>query len=223
MKKLIAFGLALMILASTAINVMAAPGAFLSSPTGKPEPVVVSVKCQAPECTASLVITAYGDRHELSDAARDLIEKAYKDIANAKDISEIHSAIAQLAALKNIDTKYLAASNLFDISPVGCNHHDGHHNFDIVLTAEALHNVFGLLHMKSDGTWEFVDNATVGADGKTLTFTVDSLSPFAIVVDTTGDTPQTGDTAIIIYSVIMISAAAALVFVIIKRKNQVEA
>ena len=57
-----------------------------------------------------------------------------------------------------------------------------------------------------------------------LQFSVDSLSPFAIVVDTTidgGDAPQTGDNSMIyIYVVLMAASALALVTILLKNKKQ---
>ena len=66
----------------------------------------------------------------------------------------------------------------------GCTDHDDHDNFEVVLAAETLENFVALLHMKSDGTWELIENADVTGEGTHLTFTVDSFSPFAIVVNT---------------------------------------
>ena len=48
-----------------------------------------------------------------------------------------------------------------------------------------------------DGKWIVIKNATVGADGKSLTFTTDVMAPFAIVINDTDaqvpSSPQTGD------------------------------
>ncbi|MBQ5601984.1 MAG: LPXTG cell wall anchor domain-containing protein, partial [Clostridia bacterium] len=124
------------------------------------------------------------------------------------------------AAKKKIEGKNLVVSDLFDIHTTGCDFHEGHFDFDIVLAADSLKRFVALLHMNKNGEWEVIDNARVTNNGEHLEFSVESLSPFAIVVDTS-DGPQTGDNTMIYVSfILMIVSAAALVVVLIKSKKQ---
>lgn len=113
---------------------------------------------------------------------------------------------------------------MFDIHVTGCDNHDEHVDFDITLDADTLSQFVGLLHMNKDGVWELVTDAEVVNNGEHLKFSVDSFSPFAIVVDTTvegGDAPQTGDNSMIhIYVILMAVSALALVVILIKNKKQ---
>lgn len=220
MKKVLVICLTMIMVASMSVAVFAAPSGFVSSPSGNPAPRMVSFDPSDEDCTATLVITPYGDRHTLPDALRTLIEKAYNDILNIGDLTKLNAELAKLAADKKIDGKNLAVSDLFDLHVTGCDSHEEHTEFDVVLDADSLKNFVGLLHMNKDSKWELVDNAKVTNNGEHLEFSVDSFSPFAIVVDTTDD-PQTGDNTMIYVSlIVMIVSAAALVFVLVKSKKQ---
>jgi LPXTG-motif cell wall-anchored protein len=78
--------------------------------------------------------------------------------------------------------------------------------------------------MKDNGEIELIKNAKVLNDGEHLQFTAETLSPFAIVVDTGADTPdgpQTGDNNMNhIYLIIMIASALALAVVLVMNKKQ---
>lgn len=221
MKKIIAICLALIIAASTTITVFAAAGCFWYSPSGRPAPIVVDFDPHNDECTGKLVITPYGDRHELSDFHRALLEKAYDSIANAKNIAELNADFAAFIAQRGFDSNALAVSDLFDIHIVGCDNHDEHVGFDIILSSDVLHSFVGLLHMNKDGVWEYVPDGHIENNKTHLVFSVDSFSPFAIVVDTTGMPPQTGDNVIIVSTVVMLASIVALACVMHKRKKQI--
>lgn len=221
MKKIIAICMALLMVLSATLTVFAARGVFLFSPSGRPTPVIVKFDPNNDACTAVAVITSYADRHSLSDAQLALIEKAYDDIANASDISALNADLAAYASKLGIDSKFLAVSNLFDIHVTGCDYHEEHRGFDVVLSTDVLDSFVGLLHMNNKGEWEFVSNAHVEQNGDHLVFEVDAFSPFAIVVDTTGLPPQTGDSVMVISSVVMVAAIVALGVVMHKRKKQI--
>jgi hypothetical protein len=206
--------------ASMTVVAFAAPNGFVSSVSGKPGPAIESFDPDDDDCTADLIITPYSERHDLPKPLLDIIEKAYKDIVNADDLADLSDALAKLVKDKKIDSENLAVSDLFDIHADGCDSHDGHEGHEIILEADSLKNFVGLIYINEDGEWELVTDAEVINNGKHLKFSVDSLSTFAIVVDTS-DGPQTGDNTMIYVSfILMIVSAAALVVVLIKSKKQ---
>ena len=224
MKKVLAICLMTVMVLSMSVNVFAAPGGFVNSPSGNPAPTVVDFDPSNDACTAHLVITPYGDRHVLSETLRTMLEKAYSEISSSDDLTELNAELAKIAADKNIAGKDLAVSDLFDIHVTGCDYHDEHVDFDITLDADTLSRFVGLLHMNKDGVWELVTDAEVINNGEHLKFSVDSFSPFAIVVDTSDpnpDSPQTGDNSMIhIYAIIMAVSALAIIVIAVKSKKQ---
>lgn len=224
MKKVLAICLIMVMLVSMNVNVFAAPGAFVSSPSGNPVPRLISFDPSDDDCTAQLVITPYSNRDTLPTALNELIKKAYGEVAASTDLTKLNSDLAKLAADKNIKGTNLAVSDLFDIHVTGCDYHEEHVDFNITLEADTLKRFVGLLHMNKDGEWELVSNAEVVNNGKQLKFSVDSFSPFAIVVDTTADGtggPQTGDNSMIhIYVTIMAVSAVAILVIVAKNRKQ---
>ncbi len=221
MKKLIALCLSFIIMASATVTVFAAPANFWGSPSGKPSPEIISFKSSDPNCTAQLILTPYGDRKDMSDWQISLIEQAYNSIVNAKSLTELNADLAAIVAKLGVDSKYLAITNLFDIHYVGCDYHSEHKDFDITLSVDELDNFVGLLHMNKDGVWELVSDANVQQNGDHLVFSVDNFSPFAIVVDTTGEAPQTGDSVMIISTIVLAVSVVALAAITFKRKKQI--
>lgn len=225
MKKVLAICLMMVMVLSVSVSVFAAPGKFVSSPSGNPAPIVIDFDPSNEKCTAKLVITPYGDRDELPYALRAMIESAYKDIENYKDLTRLNADLAKLAANKNIEGKNLAVSDLFDIHVVGCDYHDEHVGFDVTLDADTLNRFVALLHMNKNGAWELVADAKVINNGDHLAFSVDSFSPFAIVVDTTkgaASAPDTSDNSMIyVYAIIMaVSAVAIIAIAVIRKKSR---
>ena len=217
MKKIIAILLSLVFVVSMSLTVMAANN-FVSSPSGRPAPNIISFKPADEECTARIIVTGYGDSDQLPEELKALMEKAYNEIISAEDLAKLNDEFAKYLKSLKIDSSNLAISDLFDLRVEDCNFHDSHVDFEIVLEPETLKNFVGLLHMNKDGEWEFINNAEVVANGKHLKFSVESLSPFAIVVDTSGG--QTGDSGMIaVYAIIMVVSAAALVVVLVKAKK----
>jgi hypothetical protein len=76
--------------------------------------------------------------------------------------------------------------------------------------------------MNKDGVWELVSDAKIEQDGDHLVFSVDSFSPFAVVVDTTGESPRTGDSVMIISAIVLAVSVVALAAITVKRKKQIE-
>ena len=224
MKKVLAVFLVMLMVLSMSVSVFAAPGSFVSSPSGNPVPGIVNFNPRNDACTAQLIITAYADRHMLPDALRALIEQAYKNITDTKDLTSLNADLAKIAKNKNIDTTKLAVSDLFDLHLTGCDYHEGHTYFDITLEADTLDRFVALLHMNKNGEWELVADAQAENNGDHLTFSVEGFSPFAIVVDTSVDVeddPETGDNSMIqVYATIMVISALAVVVILVKGKKQ---
>ena len=205
------------------VNAFAAPGSFVSSPSGNPMPQLISFVPGDSGCTATLIITPYSERDTLPADLQTLMNKAYSEIATSNDLTELEAELAKLAASKSIKGTDLAVSDLFDMRTVGCDVHVHHNSFTITLSAETLKRFVGLLHMTTDGEWELISNAKVLDEGKTLQFTVDDFSPFAIVVDTSENGgPNTGDNSMIhVYITVMaICAVAIVVIVAMDRKRR---
>lgn len=224
MKKVLMICLMTLIVLCMSVNAIAAPGGFVSSPSGNAAPVVVSFIPGDEDCTGRLVITPYGDRDELSDALRAMFEKAYNEILDSNSLTDLNADLATLVANKNIDGANLAVSDLFDIHVTGCDFHDDHFDFVITLDADTLNHFVGLLHMNKNGEWELVSDAEVINNNEQLRFSVETLSPFAVVVDTSvdnGDTPQTGDDSMIhVYAIVMALSALALIGIVVKSRKQ---
>lgn len=226
MKKILAICLATIIAVCLSVGSFAAPGRFVSSPSGNPAPRLVSFEPTDDECTGQLNVISYAERDSLPADLKTLIETVYAEIAGTDDLTSLSADLSKLASDMNLDSKALAVSDLFDMNIVNCNQHEGHFNFNIVLSAETLDKFVALLHMNENGEWELVENAKVTNNGENLEFSVKSFSPFAIVVNTEGESdvpPETGDHAIIyVYAGIMLVAVLAIVvvFVVIKRRKQ---
>lgn len=196
---------------------VAASAAFVSSPSTNAAPVLEEVK--GGEEGLVIKVTAYKDRDTLDAEGKAAIEDSYNDIKNAPDIASLVSTVKDLADKAGAKVADLKVADLFDVSAV-----DGEITGKVtfVLNAETLKNFVALLHDK-DGKWEVVEGATV--DGDKLTFSVDSLSPFAVVVNAGDDkdSPATGNTVdygmIFVIGAIVFGGAAA--FCIAKSKKRV--
>jgi len=220
MKKVLVFALALLMVLTVSVPVYAAPNGFTKSPGGNIAPGLIEYDNETEECLAQLILTAYAQRQELPEEFRLLIEKAYNDIVSSQDLTSFNAAFKSYVNSKNIASESLAVSDLFDIRMIGCDDHDEHGSFTIKIKPELLKNFVGLLHLK-DGKWDFVDNAKVDADGEHLTFSVDSFSPFAIVVKT-DKLPPSGDAfPWLSVAMLVVSSAALVVFLVRFRKSKV--
>lgn len=221
MKKLLVVCLTVVMMVSMTLTVFAAPGAFVSSPSGNPGPTEIEFKPADEDCTGRLVITPYSERDTLPEELEDLMKKAYEAIKGTNDLTTLHTELAKLAKKLKVKGTDLAVSDMFDIRVEGCTEHDGHHEFDIVLAADSLKNFVGLLHLRENGEWELIKDARVVGNGEHLAFSVDTMSPFAIVVNTAANPSQTGDNSMIpVYVAIMAVSALAIVVILVKSKKQ---
>ncbi len=191
MKKLIMIFMVLALVASMSISVLATAGGFIESPSGKPAPQLVAGANENEECEAQVIITAYSDRDQMTEAARKNIEAAYAIIVGTEDLGSLNPALAEIAENLGVDTSALAVSDLFDVSATECNGHAEHGHFDITLKSDTLKNFACLLKYHNE-EWSIVENAEVTNNGEHLEFDEDELTSFAIVVNT-GDEAGNGD------------------------------
>lgn len=222
MKKAVALLLTIVMVASLNVAVFADPGSFVKSPSLNESPTLVDSNIASNICKALVKITSYIKRSELPAELKAALEKAYASIVGTDDVSTLASEITKLAADKNVDTKKLAVSDLFDIHYENCTDHDSHGAFTITIKPESVKGFFCLLHY-NDGKWEVVANAAV--DGENITFTIDEFSPFAIVVDTnlTVNPTPTGDSSNIVLYVFIMAASAAAVVILWRRSKKYSA
>lgn len=224
MKKIVSVFLTVLMVASLCVSVFAANDGFVQSPTGQKAPEVVEFKPADENCTAKLVITPYGEHEELPQALQTLLNDAYTSIKNTSDITTLNADLTKIAADKNLKSTEIAVSELFDIHPTDCDFHDGHVDFDVTLDAETLKHFVALLHMNKNGQWEVVKDAKVVNNGEHLQFSVESFSPFAIVVDNKANSGSqgTGDSDMLyIYGGVAIVAAIGAAFaIVIKNKKE---
>lgn len=182
MKKVVLFCMTILVAMSLCVATAADPGWFVSSPSGNSAPLEVGFSAANDECTGDLVIVSYAQRDKLSAENRLKLEKAYANIVSATDITALNANIGRLAQEQGIAPTDLVVSDLFDLNIEDCHTHDLTHGpFDITLKAETLKGFVGLLHYNGEA-WTLVQPARV--EGDHLIFTVESMSPFAIVVNT---------------------------------------
>lgn len=220
MKKVLASIFAIVLALTVTVTAIAAPGGFVSSPSGNKAPSLIDGKNTDEDCPAELEITPYADRDDLDDETQKEFEEAYKSIAENDDLTKISDDLGKIADDKDISPSNLAVSDLFDISYTSCDDHDDHGAFDITLDPEVLDGFVALMRFE-DGEWVVVDNAKV--DGDHLKFTTEVLGQFAIVVNTgsgSGDAPQTNDTFPWVYIVLMAVSAIGLVVVAVMLKKK---
>lgn len=220
MKKTLVVCLALFLLLTACLPTVAE--GFVSSPSAKQAPELVEGSNASEDCEAVIVITAYGERENLNQAAREKMEEAYEDIINAPTLGSLNSDINKIAKKAGIKNKDLSVSDLFDITATHCETHEDHQHFDITLKAESLEHFVCLLHFYN-GKWEIVEGAEVTHNGTHLEFDIKDFSPFAIVVDTSamsGEAPASHTVEYIILGVAVAAFCAALIILIIKKKKK---
>lgn len=218
MKKIAVVALSLVMVVCLTLIAIAGPGKFLNSPSRNAAPEIVSFTPASEDCYAYLVVTPYAERNTLDDATRAKLEEAYDQIANKGDA--FVKILKELSEQKGIPVAELSVSDLFDISYYSCEHHANHKGFTITLKAETIKNFVGLVHLMGD-EWEIIEVSEVNEAENTITFYVEDLSPFAIVVDNgSGDkAPQTGDNTMV-YLGVMAVAACGLVLVLVSGKKR---
>jgi hypothetical protein len=199
------------------VAAFAAPEGFVHSPTGRPAPGIVTFDPADDDCSAKLVITPYGDKDALPEDIKKQLEKAFDDIINADNLKDLCDGLADV-----VGNKTAKVSDLFNVHTTDCKTHDDHVDFDVVLEADNLKNFAGLMYRDNDGKWVLVKDAKVS--GNHLKFSLDNFdgaAPFAIVVTTGTNAPQTGDTGYThVYLTIMAVSGLALAVVLVASKKK---
>lgn len=219
MKKVFAICLALVMVLSMSINVMAAPGSFINSPSNNRAPIIIEIENESDDCTATITVIPFGDRDNLTDEKKQEFENAYNQIVNADKLTDMFSGLEGLISSGMIETD-LAISDLFYLNMEDCDTHFDHGKFKIKLSADTLKGFLGLIQIV-DGKWQMVPDATV--DGEYLIFSVKDLSTLAIVVDRTkaeSTSPITGDPAANYIFAAVVFAGLCLVMVTAASKKK---
>ena len=226
MKKIFALLMTLVVIVAFATVTFAENGGFYGSPSANQAPTLDSFENEDEECQATLHITSYADRAQLSAEAQQALAAAFDSILNATDLTTLNADLAKLAKELNIAGTDLAVSDLFDISYQEEGDHSGHGAFTVTLNADTLNNFVAFLHYEN-GQWVLVKDAKV-TDGDKLTFTVDTFSPFAVIVNTNPGAAVPGDSdglsvgaivAIVVAAVAVAGGIAFLVVFLLKKKK----
>lgn len=218
MKRLIAFLLTLIMVATMGIVAFAEKGGFVNSPSANPTPKIEDYDCNG-DCPSELVITPYSDRESLDPDEREDIENAYDDIINI-EASELKDIIDGISKNSDIPSDKLLVSDLFNLGIEGCEDHAGHMPYKVELSSDAFENFAGLVNYK-DGKWVEVKGVEF-LDGNVISFSYDGYGPFAVIVDTTDSkSPVTGDNGVLILcAVIMAISAVGFVSVLVASKKK---
>ena len=226
MKKIFALLMTLMVIVAFATVTFADNGGFYESPSANQAPTLDSFENEDKDCEATLKITSYADRAQLSEEAQQEMTAAFAAIAGANDLTQINEQLKTMAEQLGIAGTDLAVTDLFDISLYADEDHAAHGDFTVTLGVDALKNFVALLHY-DNGQWNVVPDAQV-VDGENLHFTIGEFSPFAIVVNTNpGATapvepdglPVGAIVAIVIAAVAVAGGVAALVVFLLKKKK----
>lgn len=219
MKKAVAIVLTLVSILMLGVTSFAYPGMFLESPSRNEAPIVTDVKL--PDgCTSGIVITPFGERDSLSAELLEIIEKAYNEIKNADNISELNEEFKKYLDDLGIDPENVAISDLFNIDGVGCENcgkEGAHKGFTVTIDADTTNGFVGILQYVN-GAWVFVE-AKVNPNG-TVTFTVDNFGPIAIAVDTGAEETPTGDIVPVILIALIVVALVGLTIIAINYKKE---
>ena len=185
-----------------------------------------------------LVLTPYSQRSSLPDSGA-TVDEAYGAISSASDLTALDAGLTAAADKLGLKASDLVVSDLFDLSLM---YTTGGFVLDEELLAsympvsasvkaDLLDRFVGLLHYKN-GQFHLVDNAKV-VNGN-LDFSVDDLSPFAIIVSREGTTPggdqgasdsespDTGDATPWGFAVVMAVSALLCGLLFIRRKPAAE-
>ena len=137
----------------------------------------------------TIKVTPASKADEAPSGEVDALKEATKELDSADSASKIKFTDAaneekfnQIVKEKaNGDANNLVASSVFDLSLVDAqgNVVEANGKVTVTIPVQDAKSIALVLH-KPNGEWEVVD-FTVSADGKSITFTVDSLSPIALM------------------------------------------
>lgn len=211
MKKLITLALAL-IMAMT--MTVAASAAFVSSPSASDGPVIEDIVNEDGEEVSNVVLTPYKDREDLDVEAKKDMEEAYDDIKGAEDLTDKVEGLEEAAKDAKADKEDLAVKDLFNLGTDDGKELDG--KATITLKPEELKNFVALI-VKNGDEWTVVEDVEFDKKNGTITFDVEELGTYAIVVNTSEkDSPATSDafdfSILFMVGTVLFGAAAAFCF-----------
>lgn len=226
MKKILTVLMVCLMLVSLSVPALAAPGAFVASPSNNAAPVLVETERTDKACTAYVSLYAYADRESLSDDLCAQLEQAYASVAGCQDLGTLNSAIAALAETLSITSAQLAVSDLFVLTVTDCDAHEEHDAIMVTVKPHVLDNYAGVMYF--DGSsWSLVERSEVSEDGLQLTFEVKAPGSYAILVhDGSAVLPEPDENGNILLIIAIVAAIAAAGFFIIillfKKKKEEE-
>ncbi len=219
MKKVLIVVFAVIMVVSAGVMAFA-QGGFVSSPSANPAPVIIEVVYGEDSCEPRIVVTPYSERDTLDEEREEDMNEAYAEIAASEDLTDLCEALEIVAAEKGIPVENLAVSDLFDVTAYHTGYdHEYCGSIRVTLASETINNFVALLHRDKQGSWEVVPEVIVYADENAIEFLARDFSPFAVVVDVSGDDlPNTGE-ALLIPAIAMFVSAVSLVVVLLNIKK----
>lgn len=178
-------------------------------------------------------ITQNLDRAETQIKRAEELTDLTPDLREALDEAK-QDALAS-SAIQNVRIDDLAVSDLFDVTylvngketPIG----EGNKITFTIKTNLTKDETFFVMHNYKDNEWEMVEDVKL-ADNGNLTITVDSLSPFAIIVDKTAyltpdpagpSSPKTGEMPNYAYLASTVALLTCAAFLCMKGTKRTEA
>ena len=169
----------LLVLCSLLISVLAfsftvkANGGFVDSPSLYDETELAEDSTGT--YNKNIALSGFGNRDQLPEEVKAVLEEAYNTIKEADSVSQLNDTVDELLEDAGLENDDIAISELFDISAS-----EESNSYKVKIKLGSASYFFCLLHY-TNGGWEVVSNASLDTEDN-LTFEVDSLSPFAVVV-----------------------------------------
>ena len=136
----------------------------------------------------------------LTIGSQQLTAKTIEEFAKTTTVAK-----AAVAEAKSVVGGNAFIASVIDLSvPAGT----GEASFTLSCANIAAGQSVTILHQKADGTWEAITPSSV--TNGSVTFTLTSYSPVAIVINATA--PKTGDMAVIISMLAVVCLAGAVIF-----------
>lgn len=207
MKKLITIILAIAIATTLSITAFAVPNNFVESIEKSDDIIIEDFEGDEIE------IIIFNDRDKLPDELRESFEEGFKKITEVTDLGELSEKLKDIAEKNGIPVEDLAIGDFFFVTDK-----DGDGKVDenpsVVVKVDGLDKFVTLMEYVN-GEWRVVD-AKVVNDGKSLSFKVNNLGAYAVVLDAPADkkAPQTGESSpvALVVGAVLFGAAAAVCF-----------
>ena len=112
MKRIFALLMTLVVIATFTTVTFAENGGFYESPSANQAPTLDSFENEDEDCEATLNITSYADRAQLSEAAQQQMAEAFSVIASTNDLTQAIAQLKPVAEELNIAGADLAPGKL---------------------------------------------------------------------------------------------------------------